>query len=127
MDSFTSLDAWKTGMKLVKEVYLLTDKLPNDERFGLISQMRRASISVLANLAEGFSRSGSADKAYKYTISRGECSEVEALLLVTVELSYFKTADVEQVIDLAQKTGRLLSGLIRVYSSQPKPKPQPNV
>ena len=125
MKTFTDLEAWKVGMKLVKEVYALTKNLPSDERFGLISQMRRAAVSILANLAEGFGRSGSADKAHKYTISRGECSEVEALLLVSVELEYLRTEDVEKTLTLVHHEGRLLSGLIRAYVPRPSPDPSP--
>lgn len=116
-------------MKLVKEIYALTSRLPADERFGLVSQLRRASVSVLANIAEGFSRVGSADKAYKYTIARGECSEVEALLIVTVELNQLQEREIRNAVEYARTTGRLLSGLIRSYSrSQLKSKsqPQPN-
>jgi len=127
MDSFTDLEAWKSGMELVKEIYRITDRLPADERFGLISQLRRASVSVLANLAEGFSRSSPADKAHKYTISRGECSEVEALLLITVELNQCDVDEVQPAIALVNRTGRLLSGLIRTYTSQSQPHTQPHV
>ena len=84
MKSFTDLTAWTVGMELVKEIYALTEKFPSEERYGLTSQLRRAAVSVLSNIAEGFSRSSSADKAYKYMISRGECAETHALILVSI-------------------------------------------
>jgi four helix bundle protein len=89
MQSFTDLEAWKKGMILVKEIHRLSGKLPTNEQFGLISQMRRSSTSILANLAEGFSRSTAPDKSHKYTISRGECSETQAFLYICIEFNYF--------------------------------------
>jgi len=123
MDSFTDLEAWKTGIELTKEVYALTKKLPKEEQYGLCSQVRRAVTSILANLAEGFSRSSAADKAHKYTISRGECAEVKAHLLICVALGYFTQEDIQTALALADKTGQLLSGLIRAYSSTHTPLP----
>ena len=126
MKSFTDLEAWLCGMNLVKEVYVLTKRLPKEEQYGLTSQLRRAAVSILANLAEGFNRSSDADKAHKYVIARGECAEVEALLLVTVELEYFATSAVQHALELSQQTGRLLWGLIRAYShTDPRPRPIP--
>ena len=114
------MDAWKTGMELVKEVYLLTKRLPKDEQYGLSTQLRRAATSILANLAEGFSRSSHPDKAHKYTISRGECSEVKAYLLICIALRYFQHSDAERALALAEKTGQLLSGLVRAYTTNKK-------
>lgn len=126
MNSFTDLDAWKIGMELVKEVYRLTDSFPSAERFGLTSQLRRASTSILANLAEGFGRAGKADKAYKYTIARGECSETHALLLVSVGLNRLSEETAKYGIELVLREGRVFSGLIRAYThSKKSSEPQP--
>ena len=116
MESFTQLEAWKIGLVLVEEIYNLTKKFPKNEQFGLTSQMRRASTSILANLAEGFSRSGSRDKAYKYTIARGECSEIHAFLLVSKKLEFRSSEEAKYSIDLTCKVRKLLSGLINRYS-----------
>ena len=113
-------------MELVKDVYVLTKSLPKEEQYGLTSQLRRAAVSILANLAEGFNRASDADKAHKYVISRGECAEVEALLLVTVELKYFAAAEIQNALVLSQQAGRLIWGLIRSYSpADPRPRPLP--
>lgn len=125
MNSFTDLEAWKTGIELIKEIYALTKQLPKDEQYGLTSQLRRAAASILANLAEGFSRSSPADKAHKYTISRGECSEVKAYLLICVELEYFQRQETQRALELVEKVGQLFSGLIRAYSSSSEPQPEP--
>lgn len=116
MNSFTDLEAWKKGMDLSKSVYALTDTFPSAEKFGLTSQLRRASASVLANLAEGFSRSTSADKAHKYVIARGESAEVHALLLLAVELTFVTQKDADIPINLALETGKLMNGLVKKFS-----------
>ncbi|MFA6259801.1 MAG: four helix bundle protein [Candidatus Peribacteraceae bacterium] len=116
MDSFEQLTAWQTGMQLVKEVYAFTQNFPASEQFGLTAQLRRASTSILANLSEGYARKSASDKAYKYVISRGECSETHALILISIALGYLSAEQAKHVLDLAQHTGKLLTGLIRAYS-----------
>ncbi|MDD5751275.1 MAG: four helix bundle protein [Candidatus Peribacteraceae bacterium] len=116
MESFTHLKAWQKGMELVKEIYALSKRFPSDERFALTSQLRRAATSVLANTAEGFSRRTPPDKANKYTIARGECSETSTFLLISVELGYVSMPEAGHAIDLAEETGKILSGLIQTYS-----------
>ena len=104
-------------MKLVKQIYVVTKSFPPDERFGITAQIRRSSTSILANLAEGFSRKHDADKAYKYVIARGECSETLAFLLVAMELGYVEEHSAKPAITLTHETGKLLSGLIHRFSA----------
>ena len=129
MESFTHLKAWQRGMELVKEVYAITKKFPSSEKFALTSQLRRAATSVLANTAEGFSRRTPPDKANKYTIARGECSEASTFLLISVELGYLSITEAKRAIDLAEETGKILSGLIQTYNKKlptiPTPTPYP--
>jgi len=72
----------------------------------------------LTNIAEGYSRKDSADKAYKYTIARGECSEVYALLLTIIELGFVTKLQIEHAIQLSLKEGQMLSGLIRAFRTR---------
>lgn len=116
MQSFTDLQAWQKAMDLLEEVYKISKHFPKEELYALTSQMRRASLSIVANIAEGFSRMSSPDKAYKYTIARGECSEVHALLLASVRLGYCTEVALQDAIRLSNETGRLLSGLIEKFS-----------
>lgn len=113
MDSYKDLKAWQTAMDLVEEIYLLTRTFPKEEMYGLTSQLRRASSSIVANIAEGFGRYTYADKAYKYVISRGECTEVEAFLLIAIRVKIITKENASHALDLSQETGRLLSGLIK--------------
>lgn len=114
--SFETLDVWQNGMQLVKIVYKISAELPSSEQFGLTSQLRRAAVSILANFAEGYSRNTNADKAHKYTIARGECSEVKALLLIVNELYIIDETDRNMALDLCDKQGKILSGLIRTFT-----------
>lgn len=117
MKSFTDMDIWDVGLELVEEVYAIARLLPHDELYGLASQMKRASTSILANLAEGFSRRTDADKSHKYIISRGECSEVKALILIAVRLKFISMGRTNKAMELIEREGQLLSGLLRSYSS----------
>ena len=71
LERFEDLDVWRRAHALVLEVYRLTGGFPNDEKFGLVSQMRRAAVSVPANIAEGFKKRGNKDKANFYNIAQG--------------------------------------------------------
>ncbi|MDP7247225.1 MAG: four helix bundle protein [Candidatus Peribacteraceae bacterium] len=116
MTSFTTLDAWQNGIRLVKEIYKITSQFPNEEKFGLSSQMRRASTSILANIAEGYSRRTKADKYHKYIIARGECSELHAFILIVIELKYLSKEDATRLIDLTNQEGQMLSGMVRKFT-----------
>jgi four helix bundle protein len=86
MKSYKDLEVWQVAMDLVEEIYKLTSAFPKEEQYGLTSQVRRASTSIVANIAEGFGRFTFPDKAHTYTIVRGECTEVEAYLLVAIRV-----------------------------------------
>lgn len=99
-------------MELVTEIYTITHKLPKEELYGISSQMRRSSTSILANIAEGFGRFTFKDKAAKYTIARGECSEVEAFLLIIVAIGYVSEQNIRTARSSVRHERQMLSGLI---------------
>jgi four helix bundle protein len=113
MQSFTDLKAWQTGMELVEEIYSLTRKLPKEEQYGLTAQLRRSVTSIVANVAEGFSRFTYADKANKYVIARGECGETKAFLLIALRLKFVSAPESRKAFQLVEQAGRLISGLIK--------------
>src|SRR5438105_1640218 len=115
MKHFTDLDAWKIGTELLKEVDRLIKKLPHEEKYGLASQLRRSSKSILGNFAEGFGKRSDPDKANKYTISRGECTETEAHLRVIVALRFVEPSDAELAIGLSVRMAQIMSGMIRRF------------
>ncbi len=82
LKSFTDLNAWKEGHKLVLMIYSTTKLFPKEEMFGLISQMRRCAISITSNIAEGFSRQSYKEKLQFYSMSLGSVTELQNQLLV---------------------------------------------
>lgn len=113
MKSFTDLHAWKSGLELVEEIYKVTKLFPKEEVYGMTSQLKRCSTSILANLAEGFGRFTYPDKTHKYIIARGECTETEAFLHIAARLDFTSEEQIRKALELTQQTGRLISGLIR--------------
>jgi four helix bundle protein len=112
MDDFTQLEAWKNGLEIVKEIYVLSKKFPTEEMFGLTSQIRRSSTSILANLAEGFGKFTFPDKAAKYAIARGECLETEAHIRIAVALNFVTDDEAKGIIERLRFERKLLNGLI---------------
>jgi four helix bundle protein len=93
--SFEKLEVWKEIKTLTKDIYLITKGFPDDEKFGLISQIRRATISVSSNIAEGSSRSSSKDQAHFYQIAFGSLMEVLSQLIISLELGYLEEEDLK--------------------------------
>ncbi len=108
-------------MDLVHEIYLLTAVFPKSEMYGLTSQLKRASTSVTANIAEGFGRYTFADKSHKYVIARGECTEVETFLRIAVRVGIISGQQAQKAMTLSNRTGKLLSGLIQSCRRVPRP------
>ena len=111
LERFEDLDVWRQAHALVLEVYRLTGGFPNDEKFGLVSQMRRAAVSVPANIAEGFKKRGSKDKANFYNIAQGSLEELRYYFILAHDLGY-QGAPVSEP-DSFGSIGRMLHGLIR--------------
>ena len=88
--SFTDLNAWKEGHVLVLDIYGITKKFPKEEIFGIVSQMRRCSVSITSNIAEGFSRQSYKEKVQFYSISRGSITELQNQLLKRYDFDLLK-------------------------------------
>lgn len=108
--TFQQLEAWQEAHKLVLTVYQVTRGFPADERFGLVSQMRRAAVSVAANIAEGFKRRGIKDKIHFYNTSEGSLEELKYFIILSQDLQYISTS--EGLINQSETVGRLLHGLV---------------
>ena len=98
-------------MKLVTQIYELTKMLPDDERFGLTSQMRRCSVSVPSNIAEGWGRLSRKNYIQFLRISRGSLYELETQILITKQLNYIN--DSKAVESLIIEISKMLNSLIR--------------
>src|SRR5262245_35951891 len=90
---FTQLTVWQKSHALVLDIYRLTRRFPDDERFGLSCQMRRSATSVPANIAEGFARRRGQDKARFYNIARASAEELKYYLILSRDLHYLKEDD----------------------------------
>ena len=90
---FEKLEVWQNSREFVKEIYSVTKSFPDDEKFGLTSQIRRASLSVSANIAEGMSRKTEKDKARFISISFGSAIEVVNFLILANDLSLINESE----------------------------------
>jgi len=107
--SFRDLVVWQKAHKFVIETYKITTSFPSEERFGLTSQMRRAAISIPANLAEGFVKRSIKDKCNYYNIAQGSLSELQYYLILSKDLGYIRNN--EQLLSDSHIIGRLLNKL----------------
>lgn len=105
--------AWQEGHALALMVYRVTKSFPEDERFALSKQMRRATTSVPSNVAEGFNRFSEKEKIHFYSISLGSASEVHSQLMLARDLNYVSTDEYESIGTQCEIVHKLLSGLIR--------------
>ncbi len=109
--SFEKLDVWQLSRELVKEIYHLTNKFPDEERFGLTSQIRRATISISSNLAEGSARKTAKDQAHFTTISYGSLMEMLNQLIISSDLEYITYEELKQIRPSIEKIGNKLNSL----------------
>jgi four helix bundle protein len=110
--TFEDLDAWKSARETVNHVYLLTRDPVLVKDFGLCSQIQRAAVSVMSNLAEGFERQHPAEKVQAYNIARASGGEVRSLQYVIEDNYPAKAHTAREVRKLVGRTGALVSGLI---------------
>ncbi len=112
IQNFTDLIAWKESHKLVIEVYSITKKFPREELFGLVSQMRRAAVSITSNIAEGFGRRSYKEKIQFFYQSQGSLVELKNQLLLSRDISYIDKLSYEKLARQADIAHQLLQGLI---------------
>ena len=111
---YRRLVVWQKADELAYEIYKVTKEFPRDERFGLISQMRRASVSVAANIVEGYTHSTRKERSRFYEIARSSLTELEYYIdFVYERLGYLTKEQHEIAASLRQDVGRLLYGLLR--------------
>ena len=112
ISSYKDLVVWQKSMELVADVYRLTLKLPHDERFGLVSQMRGAVVSVPSNIVEGYGRQATGEYRHHLSISRGSLFELETQLFVCVKVGYLENHHVQKVLEEIQVISKMLGSLI---------------
>ncbi|MFA6427925.1 MAG: four helix bundle protein [Candidatus Buchananbacteria bacterium] len=110
IEKFEDIYAWQKGRQLVIEVYRLTE---DSRDYSFRDQLRRASISVMNNIAEGFERNTNQEFKHFLYIAKGSCGEVRSMLYLTLEFNYFTTEQFNKVYSLSVEISRLLAGLIK--------------
>jgi four helix bundle protein len=105
---FTKLLVWQKSVLLTKEAYYLAQKLPSSERFELASQIKRAAVSVSANIAEGSQRSTEKDFAHFLLMSKGSLSELLSHILIAIELNFLQHKDTLSIRRLIDETDKML-------------------
>jgi len=111
IERFEQLEVWQAAHKLVLDIYKRTQSFPTEEKFGLVSQMRRAAVSVPANVAEGFKRRGRSDKAHFYNMAQASLEELRYYLILCRDLGY-RIVD-EGLAEKVETISKMLYGLVR--------------
>jgi len=112
--SFTDLNAWKEGHKLVLMIYKISEIFPSKEVFGLTNQMRRASVSITSNIAEGFGRNTVKDKCQFYFMAYGSLTELQNQLIIARDIKYLNKENFKKVADQTIIVAKLINGLKRI-------------
>lgn len=110
--NYQDLIAWQKAMDLVEDVYKASSDFPREEIYGLTSQIRRASVSIPSNIAEGQGRRTTLDFLRHLSIAYGSLREVETQIMIAQRLRYITQARLEDVMSLAGEVGKLLNGLM---------------
>jgi four helix bundle protein len=109
--NYRDLIAWQKAMDFVEGIYRATKIFPKDELYGLTSQLRRASVSVPSNIAEGQGRRSDGEFHHHLSIAHGSLREAETQLLISGRLGYVERHEMERLLDQAGEVGRLITGL----------------
>ncbi len=112
MRSFRDLLVWQKAARLAVEVYRVTRTWPREEMYGLTSQIRRAAVSVVSNIAEGEGRKSPGEFCRFLQIAHGSLREIEAQLYIAAELTYLSPDEFSQLDEACVEVGRMLNGLM---------------
>lgn len=124
INTYKDLIVWQKSVALVTSIYALTRTFPQEEKFGIVSQLNRASISIPSNIAEGWGRESAENYLQFLRISRGSLMETETLLEISKNLGLIKNNDFSDITNQIQEVSKILQGLIKsiqlkIKSSQP--------
>ena len=107
------MDVWKKGIDIVKDTYKSTEKFPKEEAYGLVSQMRRAAVSIPSNIAEGFRRYHNKEYKQLLYVALGSCAELETQITIAKELKYLQTTKEADMLEKLDHIGRMISNLLK--------------
>jgi four helix bundle protein len=120
IERFEDIEAWKKARELTKIIYEVTSQGKIASDFPLKDQLRRASISVMANIAEGFEREGNKEFRQFLAMAKGSVGEVKALLYVALDAGLASSEQFQKIMALADETSRLLAGFLRYLKASDK-------
>ena len=112
METHKDLRVWQQSIEMVTSIYLMTQSFPKDEMFGLVSQLRRASVSVPSNIAEGYARGTDKEKLHFLRISSGSMSEIETQLMLSLNLGYIDQEKYNKLLETVTSVWKQLNSLI---------------
>jgi four helix bundle protein len=112
MKGFQELVVWQRAMELCEEIYRVAAKLPEQERFGLVQQVRRAAVSVPSNIAEGHSRQSTGDYRHHLQMARGSAAEIQTQLILAQRMAMIPPGTATKAMNLADECMKMLATLI---------------
>jgi four helix bundle protein len=118
VQSYRDLVAWNKSMDLVTEIYQVTEKFPKEELFGLMSQLRRAAVSIPSNIAEGKGRLSKGEFRQFLGNARGSLAEVETQIIIAQNLAYLDEAETKRLLTQVEEVGKILNGLLSAVKNQ---------
>ena len=118
VQSYRDLIAWQKAMELVTEIYRATHRFPKEELFGLMSQLRRAAVSIPSNIAEGKGRLSKGEFRQFLGNARGSLAELETQILIARNLDYLDEAETNRLLAMVEEVGKILNGLISAVKNQ---------
>ena len=124
METHKDLRVWQQSIEMVTSIYLMTKAFPKDELFGLVSQMRRAAVSVPSNIAEGYARGTDKEKLHFLRISSGSMSEIETQLLLSLNLGYVSQEAFDELSEIVTSVWKQLNALISSLKKRLSPQDQ---
>ena len=118
MAGFEELIAWQKARELAKDIYRLTSTGVFAKDFGLKDQIRRAAVSIMSNIAEGYERGGRAEFHQFLVIAKGSCGEVRSQLYIAHDVGYLKEESFEKAKDDAEQLSKIIAGLMKSVKTQ---------
>lgn len=116
MHNYKQLEVWNKGIDLAAAIYEVTKSFPKEEKFGIISQMRRCSVSISSNIAEGAGRNSDNEFRHFLNISFGSCSELEPQLIISQKLGYLPSKEFEKLSFKLIEIQKMIFTLIKKFS-----------
>ena len=118
INSYRDLRVWQAGIALAEKCYRLTKGFPRDELYGLVAQMRRAAVSIPANIAEGYGRDSTNSYVHFLRVAQGSLKEVETHLILSERLDLAKEEDTSVILNDCEELGKMLRALIRTLDAR---------